>query len=56
MPGGTKAHREQIMQELIAIYDPSCNTNKFDNAWKEEWIGAYDTSVTDALTTDRNPD
>jgi hypothetical protein len=56
VPGGTKAHREQIMQELIAIYDPSCNANKFDNAWKEEWIGAYDTSVTDALTTERNPD
>jgi hypothetical protein len=56
VPGGTKAHREQIMQELIAIYDPSCNTNKFDNAWKDEWIGAYDTSVTDALTTERTPD
>ena len=55
VPGGTSAHREQISQELIAIYDPSCNLNKYDKAWKAEWIGAYDTSVTDALTTERKP-
>jgi hypothetical protein len=41
---------------LIAIYDPSCNVEKFDKAWKEEWIGAYDAPVTDALTTGREPD
>lgn len=55
VPGGTAAHREQISQELIAIYDPSCNLNKFDNAWKDEWIGSYDTSVTEPLTTERRP-
>lgn len=55
VPGGTRAHREQISRELMAIYDPSCNVEKFDQAWKEEWIGEYDTAVTDALTTERDP-
>lgn len=54
VPGGTRAHREQISRELIAIYDPSCNLEKFDKAWKAEWIGDYDTAVTDPLTTDRD--
>ena len=53
VPGGSRAHREQITQELLAIYAPTCNTEKFDNAWKAEWIGDYSTSVTDALTTER---
>ena len=55
MPGGTRSHREQISQELIAIYDPSCNVEKFDRAWRDEWIGEYETAVTDPLTTDRDP-
>jgi len=55
VPGGTRAHREQIARELIAIYDPSCNDEKFDQAWKDEWIGEYETPVTDALTTGREP-
>ena len=55
VPGGTRAHREQIARELMAIYDPSCNLEKYDKAWKAEWIGEYETSVTDALTTDRDP-
>lgn len=53
VPGGTRAHREQISRELIAIYDPSCNLEKFDQAWKAEWIGDYETPVTDPLTTQR---
>ena len=55
VPGGTRAHREQISQELMAIYQPSCNLEKFDNAWKAEWIGEYNTVVNDHLTTDRDP-
>ncbi len=55
VPGGTRAHREQISQELIAIYEPSCNLDKFDMAWKAEWIGAYETPVTTHLTTDKRP-
>lgn len=39
--GGTAAHREQICRELIAVYHPSCNTQQFDNAWKDQWIGEY---------------
>lgn len=55
VPGGTRAHREQIARELIAIYEPSCNTDKFDKAWKAEWIGEYQTQVTTRLTTDKRP-
>ena len=55
VPGGTRGHREQIARELIAIYDPSCNLEKFDQAWKDEWIGEYETPVTDPLTTGREP-
>jgi len=55
VPGGTRAHREQISRELIAIYAPSCNVEKFDQAWKDEWIGEYDTAMTDALTTQKRP-
>jgi hypothetical protein len=56
VPGGTRSHREQITRELPSIYDPSCNVEKFDKAWKDEWIGSYDAPVTDALTTGREPD
>lgn len=55
VPGGTRAHREQITQELSAIYAPSCNLEKFDQAWKDEWIGEYETPVTEALTTQKRP-
>lgn len=55
IPGGRESHREQMCRELLAIYDPSCNTEKFDKAWKDEWIGDYQTPVTDPLTTDRDP-
>lgn len=54
VPGGSRAHREQISQELLAVYAPTCNVEKFDNAWKDQWIGDYSTAVTDALTTRRN--
>jgi len=40
VPGGSRAHREQIARELTAIYRPSCNTQQYDRAWKEEWIGS----------------
>jgi len=36
--GGTRAHREQIARELIAVYDPYCNPQKFDTAWQDHWI------------------
>lgn len=55
VPGGTRGHREQIARELIAIYQPSCNEEQYVTAWKAEWIGEYDTPVTDALTTRRDP-
>ncbi len=55
IPGGLKSHREQMCRELLAIYEPSCNIEKFDKSWKDEWIGDYATPVTDPLTTKRDP-
>ncbi len=44
VPGGGRAHREQIARELTAIYQPRCNDQQFDQAWKDEWIGGTTTS------------
>ncbi|MFC4946522.1 hypothetical protein [Pseudonocardia sp. GCM10023141] len=41
VPGGTRAHREQIVQELGAVYHPHCNETRYDHTWRAEWIGAY---------------
>lgn len=53
MPGA--GHREQIANELIAIYRPRCNTERYDNAWKAEWIGQYTAHDTGPLA-ERGPD
>jgi len=55
VPGGTTAHREQISRELIAVYRPGCNSEQYDQAWKDTWIGAYKAPTTKPLTTDRDP-
>ncbi|HEY0448351.1 hypothetical protein [Actinophytocola sp.] len=55
VPGGTRAHREQITQELIAIYKPGCNTQQYDKSWRDHWIGEYDTRTTKPLTTPKDP-
>jgi hypothetical protein len=44
VPGGTRAHREQIVRELISVYQPKCNTEQYDQAWKDHWIGQSDPS------------
>lgn len=57
VPGGTAAHREQITQELIAVYRPSCNEQQYDQAWERHWIGDYDApNTTGPLTTGLTPD
>ncbi len=33
-PGRAPPHREQIAQELIAIYKPGCNERQVDRSWK----------------------
>jgi hypothetical protein len=38
VPGGTAAHREQITRELLAIYRPGCNGERYEQSWKDEWI------------------
>jgi hypothetical protein len=56
VPGGLRSHREQIAQELGAIYHPSCNEQQYDRAWKDEWIGEYTAPTAGPLTTGREPD
>lgn len=55
VPGGTRAHREQITNELIATYQPGCNPQQYDNSWREHWIGEYSARTTKPLTTPKNP-
>jgi hypothetical protein len=46
VPGGGPAHREQIARELMAVYQPQCNTERYDPAWKDHWIGDYTAPTT----------
>ena len=55
-PAACRSHREQIAQELGAIYHPSCNEQQYDRSWKDEWIGEYTAPTTGPLTTGRDPD
>jgi hypothetical protein len=55
VPGGLRSHREQIVRELTAIYHPGCNTEQYDPAWRDEWIGEYSAPTTGPLTTGRDP-
>jgi len=55
VPGGSAAHREQIVRELGATYHPSCNDQQFDNAWKDHWIGEYQAPTTGPVAR-RGPD
>jgi hypothetical protein len=55
VPGGSRAHREQIVRELIAVYKPGCNEQQYDHAWKDEWIGDYVAPTTGSVTR-RGPD
>jgi hypothetical protein len=36
VPGGGRSHREQITRELTAIYQPRCNTQRYDQSWKDD--------------------
>ena len=51
--GGTAAHRQQIVKELIAVYQPGCAPEQYDLAWEDEWIGSYEAPTTGPLTTSR---
>jgi hypothetical protein len=39
VPGGTRSHREAIVRELISVYRPRCNTERYDASWQNSWIG-----------------
>ena len=51
VPGGGRPHREQIARELTAVYQPRCNDQQYDQAWKDEWIGGT-TSSSPSLAKD----
>lgn len=53
--GGGRRHRETIARELIGDYNPYCNEQKYDRAWKDEWIGEYEADTTGPLAP-RGPD
>ena len=55
VPGGTSAHRAQIVRELLSVYKPGCAPDQYDQAWEDEWIGSYDAPTTGPLTTARDP-
>ena len=55
VPGGLASHRELIVQELSAVYQPSCNEQQFDQAWQDHWIGSYQAPTTAPLATGRQP-
>lgn len=55
VPGGLRSHREQITQELVERYRPSCNAEGYDRAWKAEWIGQYSAPTAGPLTTGKDP-
>lgn len=48
LPGGQRAHREMVVNELISVYSPRCNTERYDSSWREEWIGEYSDAPTTA--------
>ncbi|MGD9526311.1 hypothetical protein [Pseudonocardia sp.] len=41
VPGDTGSQRAAIVRELVALYEPHCNEQRFDSGWREEWIGEY---------------
>lgn len=41
VPGGTPGHRSMITDELVSVYEPHCNAERYDVAWRDEWIGAW---------------
>lgn len=55
VPGGLRSHREQIVQELVAIYRPGCAPDQYDQKWEDEWIGSYRAPTAGPLTTKRDP-
>jgi hypothetical protein len=55
VPGGGPPHRELITRELTAVYHPRCNSQQYDQTWKDEWIGGYAAPTTGPLTK-RGPD
>ncbi|MHA6795146.1 hypothetical protein ACVGVM_16765 [Pseudonocardia bannensis] len=56
IPGGGRGHREMVARELISVYDPHCNEQRYDTAWRDEWIGEYSDAPNTAPLPPRRPD
>jgi len=54
-PGATDRYRHELVRELLSVYHPGCNHERYVPAWKQEWIGTYSAPTTDPLTTKRDP-
>ena len=52
---GGPGHREQLADELIAVYRPQCNQQQLESAWDDHWIGSYRAPTTGPLTTTKSP-
>ena len=44
------------MPELAAIYQPRCNTERYSQSWKDEWIGEYSSAPNTGPLARRGPD
>ena len=55
VPGGGPGHREQIVRELAAVYQPQCSPDQYQHAWKDQWIGQYADAPNTGPLTQRGP-
>jgi hypothetical protein len=37
------------------VYHPTCNPERYDPSWKQQWIGDYTAPTAGPLTTGRDP-
>lgn len=55
-PGCTAAHRAEIVRELVAMYQPRCNVERYERTWKDHWIGAYEAPATTGPLAEQGPE
>jgi hypothetical protein len=55
IPGGGRGHREMVVAELVSVYQPHCTAERYDVAWRDEWIGEYSDAPTTAPLPPHRP-
>jgi hypothetical protein len=53
--GGLRSHREMIANEVASVYRPRCNAQRYEQSWKDQWIGEYSAPSTTGPLTPRGP-